>query len=208
MPGSTRIAWSRAQPDSDVTTFQCPEWRKPATAFAYLNFAEDAKTITGTPRAVLWALCKAVDYRTGRVDMHIRDVTERAGLRDRKACRRALNELIERDVLRETENERPTGAEKPPPRTFQLYIPEGYRAESPIGGVPGGEPHTYEVESPIGTGRKAPYIKVTRPAARSSHVKAEDLLACTSPVNCRWVEQGTDEWHCLRCGRIRGANDG
>ena len=205
MPGSTRIAWSRAQPDSDVTTFQCPSWRKPATAFAYLNFAEDAESIMGSPRAVLYALCKAVDYRSGCVDMHLQDVATKAGLRCRKACRRALNELIALGVLTETVNERQPEDDKPRPRTFQLHVPEGYRPQSPIGGVPGAKPHTYGVESPVGTGRKAPYTEEPAPGRASSH-EADDL-DCTSPGQCRWAFQPGHEWHCLGCGRIRSECD-
>ena len=52
-----------------------PSWRQPATAFAYLNFAEDASWITGTPRAILWALAKRVDYETGGRYLYIEDIT-------------------------------------------------------------------------------------------------------------------------------------
>ena len=207
MPGSTRIAWSRAQPDSVVTTFRCPPWRKPATAFAYLNFAEDATSITGSARAALWALAKRVDYRSGRVNMHLQDVATKAGLRCRKACRRALNELIDLGVLTEMANARQPEDDKPRPRTFQLHVPEGYRAESPIGGVPGGKPHTYGVESPVGTGRKAPYTKERAPGRASTNEVEADDLDCTSPGQCRWVNQPGYEWHCLACGRIRSECD-
>ena len=105
-----------------------PSKRKPATAFAYLNFAEDAIWITGPARAVLWALAKRVDYDTGERYMYLDDVMQRAGIRDRGACRRAIETLIGLGVLEVEDGTKRHGQVKPAPRQYKLKIPAEYRA--------------------------------------------------------------------------------
>ena len=111
-----------AQPASDV-----PSWRKPATAFAYLNFAEDAVWITGPARAVLWALAKRVDYETGGRYLYVADIMERAGIRDEKTCRRAIRTLRALGVLEVEQGRKRPRQVKPAPRWYRLVIPQGYR---------------------------------------------------------------------------------
>lgn len=104
-----------------------PTWRKPATAFAYLNFAEDAVWITGPARAVLWALAKRVDYETGGRYMYVSDIMRRAGIRDRGACRRAINTLCEHGILTVKPGRKRSKQTKPAPNWYELHVPAEYR---------------------------------------------------------------------------------
>lgn len=110
-------------------TAQClPPGRKPAVAFAYLNFAEDAHWILGPPRAVLWYLAKRVDFDTGNRYLYQRQIMRGAGIKSRRACRNAVAMLCdEHRVLTVTHGRKRRGQVKPAPRLYQLHIPPGYK---------------------------------------------------------------------------------
>ena len=111
----------------DAPASDIPSWRKPATAFAYLNFAEDAVWVTGPARAVLWALAKRVDADTGERYLYLTGIMERAGIRDRGACRRAIKTLCELGIVTVKPGRKRPKQVKPAPHLYKLHVPPEYR---------------------------------------------------------------------------------
>ena len=106
-----------------------PQWRTPSTAFAFLNWCEDSTDVTGPARAVFWALAKRIDYRTGERFMYQQAIMDRAGIRSRQTCGRAVKELVDRGILKVEKGTKLPGQTKPAPNLYRLMLPEGYVAE-------------------------------------------------------------------------------
>lgn len=178
-----------------MRAFQCPPWRKPSTAFAALNFAEDAETITGSARALLWALAKRTDWRTGECPLYLDELMARAGLRCPKACAKAVRRLVELGVLHVGEGTRAPRQETPPRRIYRLMLPEGYRVESPV---------------PIGS--RARYLSGREPDSYNEEQEtlSSEEAECSTPGVCVWGGNGVGEVEtCMACGEERErANDG
>lgn len=123
---TTNAAWLDEY-EAASTARDPPPRRKPSTAFAYLNFAEDATWITGPARAVLWYLAKRVDFETGGRYLYIQDIMRGAGIQSRKACGNAIDSLCSSGVLTVTPGRKRPKQVKPPPRLYELHIPPDYR---------------------------------------------------------------------------------
>ena len=125
-----------------------PEWRSPSTAFAYLNWCEDSKDVTGPARAVFWALAKRIDYRTGQRHMYLQDIMDRAGIRSRKTCARAVGELCERGILEVKDGNKASRTNQAGTETVSAHTSRGLWAR---------ETHSNGYESYIPRGTRDPF---------------------------------------------------
>ena len=117
---------------TQAPVFTCPPWRKPATAFAFLNFAEDAEDITGSARAVLYALAKHCKWKKGRSKLYLDELAAKAGLRCNRATQRAVDELVRLGVLEVEDGEKEPRQQVPPRRIYRLILPVGYLADPTV----------------------------------------------------------------------------
>lgn len=171
-----------------------PQWRRPATAFAYLNLCEDATDVTGPARAVMWALAKHVDYRTGPRYMYLQDIMDRAGIRARQTCSRAIDELCERGLLTVEDGRKQPGQTKPAPRRYRLVLPEGYGDESNIAMSTRA---TY-----LGSGEQH--------SNKEQALQSREQVACSLGMEegCSWYEFMEGQETCMTCGLERRIDNG
>ena len=175
-----------------------PEWRSPSTAFAYLNWCEDSKDVTGPARAVFWALAKRIDYRTGQRHMYLQDIMDRAGIRSRKTCARAVGELCERGILEVKDGNKLPGQTKPAPKLYRLILPEGYGHERHIAM---GTRATYQ-------GVRETHSHEEQSLPSSDAMSRDDLdvdVECPKGLEdmCMWSEFMPGREACVVCGQER-----
>ena len=180
-----------------------PEWRTPSTAFAFLNWCEDSTDVTGPARAVFWALAKRIDYRTGERFMYQQAIMDRAGIRSRQTCWRAIKELVDRGILEVKKGTKLPGQTKPAPNLYRLMLPESYVAERNVATSTSatylsvGEQHSYKKQSSISS--DAP-----------SSDDLDDDVGCPKGLEdmCGWVDF-MDGWeNCVACGLERRKEHG
>ena len=180
-----------------------PQWRKDATAFAYLNWAEDSKDVTGPARAVFWALAKCVDYKTGKRYMYQQAIMDRAGILSRQTCGRAVKELVDRGILEVEKGTKLPGQTKPAPNLYRLMLPEGYVAESNVATSTSatylrcGEQHSYGEQS----------------SSSSDSIDRHDLdddVGCPKGLedSCMWSGFTDGREYCMVCGLERRKENG
>ena len=166
-----------------------PQWRTPSTAFAYLNWCEDSADVTGPARAIFWALAKRVDYETGKRFMYLQDIMNRAGIRSRKTCARAIGELCDRGILKVEDGDKLPGQTKPAPKLYRLVLPEGYGHERPLA-----------------MGTRATYLGVRETHSNGEQLSSSsDQVACPKGIEdlCRWVVFMEGLESCTSCGLER-----
>ena len=113
-----------AQHQSDAHGKPRPE------SMRYMDFAETATWIYGSPRAVLLALGKLV-WATGMVGgcskgeryLYAKTIMTRAGIRDGEAFAAAVRRLEGHGVLKVKEGTKLPGQVKPPPRLYRIIVP-------------------------------------------------------------------------------------